>query len=255
MQDTGEHVIITTGEVHLQKCIEDLTDTFARIQLTVSEPIVPFRETIVNPPKIDMVNEAIDDTSYAANAETKNQSAKEAIIHAFTPNKKAWVKIKAHPLPDEVTALLERNSVFLKQVFSKAGVKKNLSGDTQKKIQHLKDELRELFKTAAEPWHPDMVNNIWSFGPKYCGPNILFNRIENHETISPLDLDNNLSRSAENCTALDTLESSFLSGFQLATLAGPLCEEPLIGVAFVVEEWRVEQEVDTSVSDPYGPLR
>ncbi|KAK1376288.1 hypothetical protein POM88_032481 [Heracleum sosnowskyi] len=33
-----------------------------------------------------------------------------------------------------------------------------------------------------------------------------------------------------------TLESSAMSGFQLASAAGPLCDEPMWGLAFVVEE-------------------
>lgn len=32
---------------------------FAKIEINVSTPIVPFRETVVLPPKLDMVNEAI----------------------------------------------------------------------------------------------------------------------------------------------------------------------------------------------------
>ena len=32
-------------------------------------------------------------------------------------------------------------------------------------------------------------------------------------------------------------DNSIVSGFQLATLAGPLCEEPLMGVCFVIENW------------------
>ena len=59
VQETGQHVLSTAGEVHLQRCLDDLWDTFACIPLDVSEPIVPFRETIVPRPKVDMVNEAI----------------------------------------------------------------------------------------------------------------------------------------------------------------------------------------------------
>jgi small GTP-binding protein len=43
---TGEHVIGTAGEVHAERCIKDLVDTFARVELVTSEPIVTFRETI-----------------------------------------------------------------------------------------------------------------------------------------------------------------------------------------------------------------
>jgi ribosome assembly protein 1 len=38
---------------------------FAKVPINASEPIVPFRETVVVPPTVDMVNEAIQDQSTA----------------------------------------------------------------------------------------------------------------------------------------------------------------------------------------------
>ncbi len=35
--------------------------SYAKVEINPSKPIVPFRETIVLPPKVDMVNEAIED--------------------------------------------------------------------------------------------------------------------------------------------------------------------------------------------------
>lgn len=32
MQETGEHVIVTAGEVHLQKCLEDLRERYKLIK-------------------------------------------------------------------------------------------------------------------------------------------------------------------------------------------------------------------------------
>lgn len=58
-QETGEHVLMTAGEVHLERCVKDLKTSFANVPLNVSAPIVPFRETIVEPPKVDRVNELI----------------------------------------------------------------------------------------------------------------------------------------------------------------------------------------------------
>lgn len=40
-------------------------------------------------------------------------------------------------------------------------------------------------------------------------------------------------------------DNSILSGFQLATLAGPLCEEPLMGVCFIVEDIIMEKQNET----------
>merc|ERR1719466_29077 len=61
VQETGEYVIVAAGEVHLQRCLDDLRQRYANIPINVSDPIVPFRETIVLPPKTDMLNEEISD--------------------------------------------------------------------------------------------------------------------------------------------------------------------------------------------------
>jgi len=47
----NELVLLTAGEVHLQKCLEDL-NALGQTDLVVSEPIVPFLETIVPDPRI-----------------------------------------------------------------------------------------------------------------------------------------------------------------------------------------------------------
>lgn len=52
IQETGEHVLVTAGEVHLQRCLDDLKERFAKIHISVSEPIIPFRETITKPQKL-----------------------------------------------------------------------------------------------------------------------------------------------------------------------------------------------------------
>lgn len=41
-------VSVCTGEVHLETCIQDLRDRFARVPLTVSPPLIAFRETIAD---------------------------------------------------------------------------------------------------------------------------------------------------------------------------------------------------------------
>ena len=47
-------------------------------------------------------------------------------------------------------------------------------------------------------------------------------------------------------------ETSLENGFQLATLAGPLCEEPLMGCAFVLNDFKLDESDDSN--DLYGPL-
>ena len=50
---------MTAGEVHLQRCIQDLEERYAKISIMASPPIIPFRETIIPPPTVDRLNEAI----------------------------------------------------------------------------------------------------------------------------------------------------------------------------------------------------
>lgn len=60
LQDTGEYVIVTAGEIHLQRCIDDLQERYAGVPIRSSDPIVPFRETIIPRPTVDRLNEAIE---------------------------------------------------------------------------------------------------------------------------------------------------------------------------------------------------
>lgn len=52
------------------------------------------------------------------------------------------------------------------------------------------------------------------------------------------------------------LVNSLITGFQQSTASGPLCEEPLQGVCFVIEEvaFDAEHQPPLEGSDPYGPL-
>jgi ribosome assembly protein 1 len=54
LQESGEHVIVTAGELHLERCLKDLRDRFAKIEIEVSPPIVPFRETLSIHPAIQV---------------------------------------------------------------------------------------------------------------------------------------------------------------------------------------------------------
>eukprot|EP00792_Barthelona_sp_PAP020_P005388 TRINITY_DN2629_c0_g1_i1.p1 TRINITY_DN2629_c0_g1~~TRINITY_DN2629_c0_g1_i1.p1 ORF type:complete len:841 (-),score=180.66 TRINITY_DN2629_c0_g1_i1:39-2561(-) len=45
--ETGESIIAGVGELHLEICIKDLRDDFAKVPIIVTDPIVSFRETVV----------------------------------------------------------------------------------------------------------------------------------------------------------------------------------------------------------------
>ncbi|CAK1542205.1 unnamed protein product [Leptosia nina] len=264
LQETGEHVLVTAGEVHLQRCLEDLKNLYAKIPITVSEPIVPFKETIVEPPKIDMTNEEID----SQNIDKGNDNEQDPVITIYTNNKQSRIKIRAKPLPNEITDLLDRSSDLLKaisqhikylqgisnenlenklddlQINGKA--KHELSERMLKLIEAFIQELQSICTKLGPEWQ-DVVKQIWSVGPRNCGPNLLLNQTEDYST-KYLHHEKVLKEDIR-----FEYESSFVNGFQLATLAGPLCEEPMMGVAFCVEEWALEKG-DSDETHSYGPL-
>ncbi|GFR16842.1 elongation factor-like GTPase 1 [Trichonephila clavata] len=168
-----------------------------------------------------------------------------------TSNKLSSIKIRAKPLPPEITKLLEENTSLLKildQVYHSRNNGESddiLTHDTIIALDKLKKSLDKHFIEAGNEWK-DVVDQIWSFGPRRCGPNILLNRIPNYKrpsiwTTTSIHL--NFDSPHMN------YDSTFISGFQLATLCGPLCDEPMMGVCFIVEDWSFDKDPLTVVVD------
>ena len=90
IQETGEHVLCVLGEVHLEKCIRDLTDSYANIELNVSKPIVQFRETIV-----------------ADSVKSKDFFDDEKTVTIQARNNACTIKIVAIPMPPNLVNSLQ----------------------------------------------------------------------------------------------------------------------------------------------------
>ncbi|XP_054858972.1 elongation factor-like GTPase 1 [Eublepharis macularius] len=253
IQETGEHVLITAGEVHLQRCLDDLRERFARVDISVSKPIIPFRETITRPPKVDMVNEEIGkQQKVAVIHQSKEEQTKipegvqvdsDGLVTMLTANKYATLSVRAVPLPEEVTRLLEENCDLIRTMEQFVS-SLNEGRKTQEMNQKVLDQIQE-FKQKLEQnlqgrkWR-NAVNCIWAFGPRKCGPNILLNRVEGYERSVWQCLDKIMKEG----DLYRDFDNSIVSGFQLATLSGPMCEEPLMGVCFSVENWDMSRFVE-----------
>lgn len=46
ISDKGELILGTAGELHLERCLKDLRERYARCEIDCSEPVIPYRETI-----------------------------------------------------------------------------------------------------------------------------------------------------------------------------------------------------------------
>lgn len=140
---------------------EWLVCRFAKIEINASEPIVAFRETVVPPPKVDMMSEAIVDTP-----ENTSSTKKKALIEITTPNKQCTLRIRAIPLPPAASELLENSAHMIKTMHRSRKGGQNaaaallhnsenqpalpaemvLSGELKDNMEKLRNDLKEACK-------------------------------------------------------------------------------------------------------------
>lgn len=179
--ESGEHVILTAGELHLERCLKDLRERYARCEIQAGEPIVPYRETIVRAAEMHP---------------SKNKDLPWGTVIGITTSKQITVRLRVRPLPVAVTDFLEKNSGAIRHLYSekKAQESKFQASDTIETgdeeaeedeiptagsgMLSLPDFREQLGATFAEvkgeenTWK-DVVEKICAFGPRRIGPNLL----------------------------------------------------------------------------------
>ncbi|TPX60007.1 hypothetical protein PhCBS80983_g02070 [Powellomyces hirtus] len=288
LQETGEHVIVCAGELHLERCLNDLRERFAKIDIQVSPPIVPFRETISSFPAQQAQSTSADHKEAEEGDLTDAEKAALPLgtVQLSTPNKLCTMRIRAVPLPARVVTFLEESYRTIRSVLEEDG---NEGGDAKQGdafISQLKATFDEAFKENEvkdkEVWS-GVIDRLWACGPKRAGPNLFINKIAGYErptwvqsvvskprrtrtqsdgphedlgdSVEEQTLAEGLSAAAEllniqtdddgdtspshvrKSPTVQHYEGSISAGFQVATLQGPLCGEPLMGVAFFLESF------------------
>ncbi|XP_021865498.1 uncharacterized protein [Spinacia oleracea] len=274
----GEHVVAAAGEVHLERCIKDLKERFAKVSLEVSPPLVSYKETIEGEG-----SNPLDDL--------KVLSVNTDYVEKTTANGRCTVRVQVMKLPNALTKLLNENSDTLGEIIS------GKLGQTYKKLVSQigsaaeDDEPLEAFrKRIRDAVESDIVSGIaeddtdkiqkckflwdqlleriWALGPGQVGPNMLITPDSigkstedsiivpgfSHVSAKLGFVDDTSSHSVEE--ANDTLyaeaaslASSVVSGFQIATAAGPLCDEPMWGLAFIVEAYISPASIQSGESE------
>ncbi|KAJ5101951.1 hypothetical protein NUU61_004173 [Penicillium alfredii] len=260
---SGEHVILTAGELHLERCVKDLRERFARCEIQTGEAIVPYRETIVS--ALEM-------------APPKNPDLGRGGVLTVSASKQMTVRLCVVPLPETVTDFLTKQVGTIKRLQSgKRSVAEakpdpehpvegtlengqqvesadaDASGETREgstlSLQEFRAELEKLFseqvKDDKELWK-SVVDRITAFGPRRVGPNILVDAttVNTCEKFLLDDPKQHASASADGDNYQALLVRDFCDkiayAFQLATGAGPLCQEPIQGIAVFLEELSVQ---------------
>jgi ribosome assembly protein 1 len=184
---TGELVLGACGEVHLEKCLDDLENIYSKIKVVRSAPIVPFRETLIEPPKVDELGESFGqqqknfmkkfiEMENRGQILEDDENDREEIDQAsgsvmlYTINRQARIKVQAFPLPTCVRLFLETRSEDLRSIhIGKASKEFN---------DHIRSSLMDVFHKAGFAKSSATVDQIIAFGPEGFGPNILLNMVE-----------------------------------------------------------------------------
>ncbi|KAJ6717118.1 ELONGATION FACTOR-LIKE GTPASE 1 [Salix koriyanagi] len=96
----GEHVLAAAGEVHLERCIKDLKERFAKVSLEVSPPLVSYKETIEG-----VASDMLDNL--------KSSARSSDYVEKMTPNGRCVVRVQVMKLPSALTMVLDKSTDLL----------------------------------------------------------------------------------------------------------------------------------------------
>ena len=95
VEESGEHVVLGTGELYMDCVLHDLRRLYSEMELKVSDPVTRFCETVVETSAI--------------------------MCYALTPNKKNKITMVAEPLDDGIAQDIESGKVSIKDPIRKVG--------------------------------------------------------------------------------------------------------------------------------------
>ncbi|KAJ7205916.1 translation elongation factor 2 [Mycena haematopus] len=245
-QPTGEYVILTAGELHFERCLKDLRERFARVEIQASKPIVPFRETAVK--GIDM-------------APPKTPNAPRGTIQGASSQSIVTFTIRASPLPRIILDFVLDNLGTLKILqherrggadsddvdaegdLDSSAIDGNIMRKPNVKPEQFWDALRDKCREAGGEW-TDISEHIWAFGPQNAGGCILVDSRNSNAGHSSLRrrLEKNKTEESDTDKVAREFDNHIETGFQLATFQGPLCSEPVEGMAYFVERVEIDRD-------------
>ncbi|KAK6439920.1 Cytoplasmic GTPase/eEF2-like protein (ribosomal biogenesis) [Oleoguttula sp. CCFEE 5521] len=280
--ESGEHVILTAGELHLERCLKDLRERFARCDIQAGEAIVPYRESIVSAEEMREPHEA---------------AIGRGRVEISMVGGGLKVKLRVIPLPAKVTEFLVKYQGCVKRVWGERMAKErerrdkngrsngssesngNAGGDdvepaahgdeeagadSDRDVKHAADDsieggqtmsvddfqagLLEAFdeEKADKALWKSVISKIIAFGPRQVGPNLLIDETE--DRVCDRFFHDQSNDATTGTSPLHPLLSKLTHAFQLFTSSGPLCSEPTQGIAVLLESITTDQTLLSSHS-------
>jgi len=238
------------------------------IPVNVSPPIIPFRETIVYVNAKD--RKGLCDSGHLKNqlneSKDSDQIGPDGLVEMHSNDKRITIWLKAKPLPTDLTKFLEDNVQSLKLLTrlnqNKINVSQKESIDALVEFKtNFENKLLSLSGQGNNEGTlncENILNKIVCFGPNKYGPNILVNMMQENDEDEYLNvwsiLDSCVNRNiaesmksleisskSKNNNIFNEYENSITFGFNLFAAKGPICEEPVQGVAIIIEKFQIDE--------------
>ena len=185
--ENGEHVILTAGELHLERCLKDLRERYAKCEVQVGAPIVPYRESITSANEMNA---------------PRNARLPRGTVLSILASRRMTVRLVVRPLPAPVTQYLVRNAQKIGQLYTEQGAEAHeenleiadnetlrsrmarLRSDGKQALDTLRtlsEELQDIFGNLNRDqgvWK-DAAPRIVAFGPRRNGPNMFVDMTPN----------------------------------------------------------------------------
>lgn len=200
VEESGEHIILGTGELYMDCVLHDLRRLYADMEIKVSDPVTRFCETVV-------------DTSHTR-------------CYAITPNKKNKITMVAEPLEGGIARDIESGAVSMKDPIRKT------AKFFEEKYEWDKLAARSIWAFGPEEMGPNILQDdtlpgeVRAITRSSCGRWRCdrCQRVCIRQSNTPLDdLFTNLQQVDKRL--LNTVKEPIRQGFSWATREGPLCEE------------------------------
>ncbi|KAF6057990.1 Elongation factor Tu GTP binding domain family protein [Candida parapsilosis] len=102
--ESGELIVCVSGELHLERCLKDLEERFAKgCEVSIKEPVIPFRESLAD----DVVN--------------KERAGDQVDEEQEEDNELVSLEFDVSPLPNEITQFLISSEGLLNEIAKNKG--------------------------------------------------------------------------------------------------------------------------------------
>ncbi|CDR94775.1 Elongation factor Tu-like protein, putative [Babesia bigemina] len=301
---TGEYVLACCGEIHLERCVNDLANLYAKVPITVSKPRVSVREGVVNLPPTDTsavayskaLSKMVNFPPWQNNSNAAEEQPAEpdptvdhklvtpikglpgtyitaaalklGTEYAVTPSGDTVLLVRTVQMPQQVLDYVENNNNDIKRaIYGGEPPPQFATGALE---QRMSCYLEKLENDIVATWRSSTVQrgatldvgHLWAISTNRGSRTMLFYNDNNglkvlaapatagDEAAAPSSTDRQKLvrpppmewrfRDTYQPEKISTIEwskaiSAVMSGFEVASQFGPCTEEPLRGVAFVIE--------------------